>query len=91
MYAGWSRCLSRKTPLRRDRPVLLLLPFILRRTAGATTPPDYASTTSSDVIDDTIDARIYLGIHFRAPDVHGADIGQGVAHWLDKYYFQKAK
>ena len=45
----------------------------------------------TDVIDDTIDARVYLGIHFRAADVQGAGIGQGVAHWLDKHYFQRAK
>jgi hypothetical protein len=68
------------------------LPFTVRRTAAATAPPDVREYECfTDVIDDTIDARIYLGIHFRAPDVQGADIGQGVAHWLDKHYFQKAK
>jgi hypothetical protein len=36
------------------------------------------------VIKDTIDARIYLGIHFRTPDVQGAIIGKKVAHWLDQ-------
>jgi len=45
----------------------------------------------TDVIDDTIDARIYLGIHFRTPDVQGAEIGRDVAHWLDKHYFQPVK
>jgi hypothetical protein len=42
----------------------------------------------SDVVRDTIDARIYLGIHFRAPDVQGAWIGKKAAQWVDKHYFQ---
>jgi hypothetical protein len=42
----------------------------------------------TDVVDDTIDARVYQGIHFRAADVQGAEIGKDVAHWLDKHYFK---
>jgi hypothetical protein len=42
----------------------------------------------TDVIDDTIDARVYQGIHFRAADVQGAEIGKRVAHWLEEHYFQ---
>jgi hypothetical protein len=49
------------------------------------------SRSSSDVVDDTIDARVYQGIHFRAADVQGAGIGKDVAHWLDKHYFQPVK
>ena len=49
-------------------------------------PRTYARFT--DVVKDTIDARIYLGIHFRTPDVQGAVIGKKVAHWLDRHYFQ---
>jgi hypothetical protein len=45
----------------------------------------------ADVIDDTIDARVYQGIHFRAADVQGAAIGRDVAHWLDKHFFQRVK
>ncbi len=56
---------------------------------GATVTRDYERFT--DVLDDTIDARIYLGLHFRAPDVQGAGIGKDVAHWLDKHYFQQVK
>jgi hypothetical protein len=44
-----------------------------------------------DVIDDTIDARVYLGIHFRTPDVQGAGIGKDVAHWLDTHHFRPVK
>ncbi len=43
-----------------------------------------------DVIADVIDARVYLGIHFRAPDVQAAGIGRDVAHWLDKHFFEPA-
>jgi hypothetical protein len=42
----------------------------------------------ADVIDDTIDARVYQGIHFRTADVQGAELGEQVAHWLDQHYFQ---
>lgn len=43
----------------------------------------------ADVVNDTIDARIYQGIHFRAAEVQTAGLGKDVAHWLDKqHYFQ---
>jgi hypothetical protein len=45
----------------------------------------------TDVVDDTIDARVDIGIHFRAPDVQGAEIGKDVARWLVKNYFQPVK
>jgi hypothetical protein len=45
----------------------------------------------SDVPEDTIDARVYLGIHFRTPDVQGARLGKDVARWVDRHYFGKAK
>ena len=45
----------------------------------------------TDVIDDTIDARVYLGIHFRAADVQGAEIGKDVARWLDQRFFRPVK
>jgi len=47
---------------------------------------DYRRFTN--VIDDTIDARVYQGLHFRTADVQGAKIGKDVARWLDKHYFQ---
>jgi vanadium-dependent haloperoxidase-like protein len=40
----------------------------------------------SDTVKDTIDARVYQGLHFRAADVQAAGIGKGVAHWLDKHF-----
>ncbi len=45
----------------------------------------------TDVIDDTIDARIYQGLHFRTADVQAAKIGKHVARWLDRHYFNKVR
>ena len=42
----------------------------------------------TDVVRDTIDGRIYLGIHFRTPDVQGAWIGKKAAQWVDRHAFQ---
>jgi hypothetical protein len=58
--------------------------------------PDTADVTRSyerftDVTRDTIDARVYLGIHFRSPDEQGAKIGQDVARWVDKHFLQKVE
>ena len=64
-------------------------PFAVTANLGSPPAPvtrEYERFT--DVIADTIDARIYLGIHFRAPDEQGAEIGKDVAHWLDKHYFR---
>jgi len=32
--------------------------------------------------------RLWGGIHFRTADVQGAVLGEKVAHWLEKHYFQ---
>ncbi len=45
----------------------------------------------TDVIDDTIDARVLQGIHFRSSDEDGAWIGKNVARWLDKRFFEPVK
>jgi hypothetical protein len=54
--------------------------------------PATATTRSYDrftfVLRDTIDARVWLGIHFRTADVHGAWLGKKVAQWVDKHYFE---
>jgi hypothetical protein len=44
----------------------------------------------ADVVDDTIDARVFQGIHVRAADVQGAEIGANVAEWVATNYFQPA-
>ena len=63
--------------------------FSVVKLPGNVTPNvtrDYGQFTA--VVKDTIDARVYLGIHFRTADVQGAALGQDVARWLDKHYFQ---
>lgn len=39
------------------------------------------------VLRDTIDARVWLGIHFRKADVDGAWLGKKVAQWVAKHHF----
>jgi hypothetical protein len=46
-------------------------------------------TRFTDVIDDTIEARMLLGIHFRTPNVQGARLGENVADWLDKHFLER--
>jgi hypothetical protein len=41
----------------------------------------------TDVIPDVIDARVYGGLHFRTADVHGALLGQSVANYVDRNFF----
>jgi hypothetical protein len=43
----------------------------------------------TDVLKDTIDARIYQGLHFRRPDVQGAGLGRNVAIWIARHYFER--
>jgi hypothetical protein len=43
-----------------------------------------------NVWQDTIEARILQGIHFRSADEQGAKIGRHVARWVDKHALQSA-
>jgi hypothetical protein len=43
----------------------------------------------SRIVNDTIDARIYLGIHSRTPDVQGAKLGRNVASYVADHYFER--
>jgi hypothetical protein len=54
---------------------------------GGPTPRTYNRLTA--VLKDTIDARIYLGFHFRNPDVQGAGLGRNVANWVASHYFER--
>jgi hypothetical protein len=45
----------------------------------------------TDVVDDTIDARIYQGIHFRTAEEQGAKIGKHVAQWIDRHFFRRVR
>jgi hypothetical protein len=45
----------------------------------------------SDALKEVIDARVWAGIHFRTADVQGAVLGNKVAHYLEKHYFQPVR
>ena len=54
----------------------------------ASNPPtarDYARFT--DFVDDAVDGRILIGLHFRSADEQGAWLGRKVAQWVSKHYF----
>ena len=42
----------------------------------------------TDVLEDTINARVWQGIHFRSADVQGARLGRHVAEWVAANAFQ---
>jgi hypothetical protein len=43
-----------------------------------------------EAVRDVVDARVWLGIHFRTADVQSMVLGRKVAHWLSKHYFREA-
>jgi hypothetical protein len=45
----------------------------------------------SDALKEVIDARVWAGIHFRTADVQGAVLGNKVAHYLERHYFQRVR
>jgi hypothetical protein len=51
---------------------------------------DRTYTRFSRVLRDTVDARIYQGLHFRSADEQGAWLGKKVANWVDHYEFGPA-
>jgi hypothetical protein len=53
--------------------------------AGSASTRHYSSFTA--VIPDVIEARIFLGIHFRTADVNGAALGRRVAEYVDANFF----
>jgi hypothetical protein len=61
--------------------------FSLVRTPGV---PNVTRTYRhfTDVVGDTINARVWQGIHFRSADEQGAKIGKNVANWLNANFFQ---
>ncbi len=44
----------------------------------------------STAIQEAIDGRVYIGLHFRRADEQGAWLGKKVASWATKHYFQPA-
>jgi hypothetical protein len=53
---------------------------------GANSVRDY--TRFSDVAQDVVDARIYMGIHFRFPDMAGRTSGSRVARYVYKHFLR---
>ena len=53
-----------------------------------TTGPVRNYTRFTDVVEDTIDARVYQGIHFRSADEQGAEIGKKAARWMERHFFE---
>ena len=45
-------------------------------------------TRFSQAIEEIVDARVYSGIHFRSADVQGARLGEQVARYRDRHYFE---
>jgi hypothetical protein len=48
-------------------------------------------TRFSDAAQDVVDARIYMGIHFRFPDTSGRTCGAKVARWTYKYFLRSVE
>ena len=57
-------------------------------TVGKVTRP-YEQFTA--VIDDTIDARVFQGLHFRSADVQGARIGRDVARLVSTHFLRPVR
>ena len=63
------------------------LNFTVQRT-GVATSLQYRQLDAA--VRDVVDARVWLGIHFRTADVHSMVLGRKVANWLSKHYFREA-
>jgi hypothetical protein len=61
----------------------LELTLISTAVPGAVRHYDSGSSLRNDVVD----ARVWLGIHFRFGDTGGVDMGQRVADWILDHYF----
>jgi hypothetical protein len=61
----------------------------LQLTLTSTAVPGAVRTydSGSTLRDDVVNARVWLGIHFRTADTGGIDIGQRVANWALTHYF----
>jgi hypothetical protein len=48
-------------------------------------------TRLSDAVDETVDARVYAGIHFRTADIVGREQGERVARWTFKHFLRPVR
>jgi hypothetical protein len=45
----------------------------------------------SGVLDDTIDARVWIGLHFRFADIQGAWVGKKAGQWVGSRFFEAVR
>ena len=62
----------------------------LQLTFTSTAVPNVTRSYDSEkaACQEVVDARVWLGIHFRTADVRGARMGQQVADWALDHYFR---
>jgi hypothetical protein len=53
-----------------------------------TTPTIRHYTSAASLNTDTMNARIWLGIHFRRAMIDGNQLGHDVSAWVVEHYFQ---
>ena len=86
--SGYSGITGDFTPALEDTFRTRHLNLTLMSTAVTTPPLTRHYDTGQGMRDDVINARIWLGIHFRTADVRGVRLGQQVADWALARYFQ---
>jgi hypothetical protein len=85
-YSGLTGAFTRSLADALDRRHLKLT-LISTAVPGAVRNYDSGKTVRNDVVD----ARVWLGIHFRFADTGGVDMGQHVADWALDHYFGPRK
>jgi hypothetical protein len=55
---------------------------------GPTSSVSRTYSRFSAFVDDAIEGRILIGLHFRSADVQGALLGQKVAEWIERHYLE---
>jgi hypothetical protein len=82
-YSGGIGAFTRALQETFDTPHLQLT-FISTAVPGATRFYDSGGEARQEVVD----ARVWLGFHFRFADTRGARMGQQVAEWALEHYFR---
>ena len=47
--------------------------------------------SARDVVDEVVEARMLLGLHFRSGDEDGADLGRKVARQIRSHWFRRMR
>lgn len=64
------------------------LEFTITTANGLANPKTRTYSRLSDAINEVVDARIYVGIHFRTADLHGVTLGKRIAKHVFKRYLR---